>query len=179
MDWKNTICEDNVRFAEAAGSIITNYWWDHATLEEAKTFATSKASFTESEIGLENIYFGIDCWGQTKDGPGPNNRKTYGTEQASDDLTGGSGKTTGIGHGGTATGLAAMTVAPLGFGVGIFAQAWAYEHFDRAKTVDRFMWEGKPDLEPWKRYTDWGANNDLSPGCEVSYLFALFNFHGR
>ena len=86
---------------------------------------------------LNTVYFGADCWGQT-DG-----RQTFGIAQAG----GVGGVGVGTGFGGTATGLAVKQTATHGLGSGIFASGWAYEHFLR-REVDRFMWEGEPDLEP-------------------------------
>jgi hypothetical protein len=58
----------------------------------------------------------------------------------------------GIGHGGAATGLAVNTLAHArknhaeGLGTAIFAAHWAFQHYTPGTQMDRFMWEGKPDL---------------------------------
>ena len=137
VDYQNTLNASNVAFAKAAGSISTNYWWT------PKTHVVPAVDFAKGQMPLDTVYFGIDCWGQTNDKPEKNTRRTFGIDTEGGDGTIG----VGVGHGGTATGLAVKPLAPHGLGAGIFASGWAYEHFAPGRDVDRFMWEGKPDLK--------------------------------
>ena len=103
--------------------------------------------FAENIMRLDTVYFGIDCWAQNIDRK--NTRWTFGV-----DTEGGDGSVgVGVGHGGTATGLAVKPLASYGLGTGIFAPGWACEHLERGRDVDRFMWEGKPDLQTLKGMT--------------------------
>ena len=161
--YQNKLNNQNAKFAQAAGSVITNYWWNAESLEETAKFA--------SQYGPKpaQVYSGVDCWAQTQDGPDPNTRETYGIDDV--DGTGASGASgTGPGHGGTATGLAVRENASLGLGSGIFASGWAFEHFARGKNVDRFMWEGKLEvknskLDPKPFALDLKAWKDLDVEC--------------
>lgn len=77
------------------------------------------------ELGIEpsNVMFGIDVWAQNSQLQGPQ-RRTYG-------------------GGGTSTGVAVELLARLGLTAGIFAPAWALEHFPEfSKAVERSMWDG-------------------------------------
>lgn len=104
-------------FAQAAGSILTNYDWTAEKALVAKQLAL--------ELGIEpgNVMFGIDVWAQSSQLQGPQ-RRTYG-------------------GGGTSTGVAVELLARLGLTAGIFAPAWAFEHFPEfSKAVERSMWDG-------------------------------------
>ncbi|KIX92314.1 uncharacterized protein Z520_11922 [Fonsecaea multimorphosa CBS 102226] len=148
----NELNNFNNPYRQAAGSILTNYFYANKKLDN-----TIKNAGAE----LETVYHGIDCWGQTDDsrtGDDPSNRDTVGFENSGELENG-----RGTGHGGTATGRFVRLIAdkldlarkkaasdpshmPRGAGVGIFAHGWAYEHFMPGTSVDRFMWEGEPNL---------------------------------
>jgi hypothetical protein len=108
-------------------------------------------------------------WGQTednRDGTLRKKRPTVGFTEAGVLENG-----LGTGHGGTATGRFVSLVAeklksakdktgvdpsekPRGIGVGLFAHGWAYEHFMPGTSMDRFMWEGEPNMTPLISPTD-------------------------
>ena len=123
--------------------------------DEAVTFAKN------NEMGLDCVYFGVDCWGQTHDSDKKeeNGRLTIGFDEH------GIGTArAGTGHGGTATGLVVKALAQRQLGCGIFACGWACEHFPRGRVVDRFMWEGEPDyLEKLITLDD---QNSRKVGCK-------------
>lgn len=138
--WLNTVTPDNLPFAKAAGSIITNYSYN---LSSVTTVAQSKP------LNLSAIYSGIDCWGQTDDSYDTprrtNTRNTFGFNNLTGQGTGEVG--VGRGHGGTATGLAVKALGGLEIGIGIFGHGWAYEHTSPGTVLDRYMWEGGPEFE--------------------------------
>lgn len=121
---------------------MTNYWWEAGYSDAAVSVANK---FDKPKLPLGNVYFGSDCWSQTKDsGDGsPDRRKTFGFET---EKTTAGASSTGVGYGGAATGLVTREVAKHGFGIGIFASGWAYGHCPAAKLMDRYMWDGTPDL---------------------------------
>ena len=120
--------------------MVTNYEWDLPTeVEPAVTVANDK----ESKIPLNTVYFGIDTFAQISA-----LRSAYGLNlDKNGTFSAGHGK----GHGGTATGLAVKVLAERGLGAGIFAPGWAYEHWKEkgagGRQVDRYMWDGLPDLK--------------------------------
>jgi hypothetical protein len=117
IDYQNALTEQNIIFAKAAGSILTNYVW---TPEIA---ATTKALALKNDIDPLNILCGIDVWAQSSE------RQTYPKDVG----------------GGTGTGLGVAKLAELGLGAGIFGPAWPYEHFNclqDSRAVDKAMWTG-------------------------------------
>jgi hypothetical protein len=133
--------EYNGDFAKASGSIMTNYFWDKGLLNDGVKYAK------DNHIPLDTVYFGSDCWGAT-------GRQTFGFAEKVDfdkgilENNNSSDSHWGKGYGGAATGLVVNVLANTDsrLGTAIFAQGWAYEHFSPGTLVDRFMWEGKPDL---------------------------------
>jgi len=118
--FQNTLNEHNLVFAQACGSILTNYCWE----EDGARAATRMAH--KGQIPLENIYFGIDVWAQNAQ-QGPHKRVTYPTE----------------GGGGTNTGIAVAKLAELGLSAGVFGPAWSFEHCaGHGKIVETAVWEG-------------------------------------
>ena len=140
-EYANTLNIGNRDIAKAAGSMVTNYGWDlDGKVNPAVTLAT------ESQISLSAVYFGIDTWAQTADSETGNPRYAYGLDEENGTGT----SVTGKGHGGTATGLAVKPLAENKLGAGIFAPGWAYEHWkasEGGRAVDRYMWDGLPDLK--------------------------------
>ena len=142
--YRYTLNDDNAIFAASAGSLMTDYKW---TVERHVDPAVKFAENTETN--LDSVYFGIECWTQSGVNSG------YGIEHAYQREPGTVGK--GTGYGGTATGLAVKPLAKRGLGAAIFSAHWAYPHFYRAghegegdmysRAVDRFMWEGTPDID--------------------------------
>ena len=155
--WQNTLNENNKLFAIAAGSVMPNYWWDSKDHGDNKSKVAEALKTAEKDnIILKSVYFGIECWAQSL----ALGYETYGVDDTMvvDDITSESGAyANGLAHGGTATGLAVRPLAKYGLGTGIFSAYWAYPHFWRdghkgegdmySRAVDRFMWEGTPDLE--------------------------------
>lgn len=120
VEYQNGLTSRNIHFAQAAGSMLTNYAWTKEKLLDSANFASKHG------IPKSTICFGIDVWAQNKQTKGPP-RRTYPQE----------------GGGGTGTGLAVTELAKHGLSAGVFAPAWAYEHFPRhAKEVERAMWLG-------------------------------------
>jgi hypothetical protein len=122
ISYQNALTPSNLRFAEACGSMLTNYCWTEADAEKSVQLALS------SKLLLQNIFFGIDVWAQNKSSftyP----RVTYPE----------------YGGGGTNTGVAVAKLAELGLSAGIFAPAWSFEHFPgHGRDVERTIWEGGP-----------------------------------
>ncbi|GAB7344075.1 hypothetical protein MBLNU457_1986t1 [Dothideomycetes sp. NU457] len=124
VHYHNGLTEENLAFAKAAGSLLTNYAW---TLEH-----TRKAEAIASMNGLprERVIFGIDVWAQNTSGASPK-RETWPID----------------GGGGTGTGRAVAALAHLGFSAGVFAPAWAVEHEYKAEegpcALERAMWAGE------------------------------------
>jgi len=124
VHYHNGLTAENLVFAKAAGSLLTNYAW---TLED-----TQKAGEIASTNGLprERVIFGIDVWAQNSPGNFPK-RETWPVN----------------GGGGTGSGRAVAKLAQLGFSAGIFAPAWAVEHEYKAKegpgALERAMWAGE------------------------------------
>lgn len=117
IDYQNGLTEQNIIFAKAAGSVLTNYVWT------PETAAATRALALENGIYPANVLYGIDVWAQST------NRETYPR---------------GVG-GGTGTGLAVAKLAELGLSAGIFGPAWPYEHFNclpDSRTVENAMWSG-------------------------------------
>ncbi|KAF2084673.1 glycoside hydrolase family 85 protein, partial [Saccharata proteae CBS 121410] len=120
VEYQNGLTEGNVPFAQACGSLLTNYSW---TYEGA---SSSKGVATRHQIDTSCIYFGIDTWAQNST-HGLSKRVTYPED----------------GGGGTKTGIAVKDLSGLGFSTGIFAPAWTYEHFPgHGAAMERCMWEG-------------------------------------
>ena len=129
---------------------MINYKWDLNGDESQVAQALKVAK--QDGLNLKTVYFGIECWAQGAGG----SPVTYGIDSIGGQEESGSFGN-GVGHGGTATGLAVKPLAERGLGSAIFSAHWAYPHFSRAghegggdmysRAVDRFMWEGKPDLE--------------------------------
>lgn len=121
MNYQNGLTEQNLLFAQAAGSILTNYVWDAQSATNSKTLAL------ESGLDPTRIVCGIDVWAQNSTDQG-RTRVTYPKDVG----------------GGTGTGLGVAKLAELGLGAGIFAPAWPYEHFSSdSKAVERSMWMGE------------------------------------
>jgi hypothetical protein len=120
ISYQNALTPSNLRFAEACGSMLTNYCWTEADAENSIQLALS------SKILPQNIFFGIDVWAQNKSNF-THPRVTYPE----------------YGGGGTNTGVAVAKLAELGLSAGIFAPAWSYEHFPgHGRDVERAVWEG-------------------------------------
>ncbi|KAI4725921.1 hypothetical protein E4T49_06353 [Aureobasidium sp. EXF-10728] len=120
IDYQNALTEQNVLFAKAAGSLLTNYVW---TVDLA---AATKAVALQNDISPVNILCGIDVWAQDS---GHSARKTFPKDVG----------------GGTGTGLGVAKLAQIGLSAGIFGPAWPYEHFaclSDSKAVDNSMWTG-------------------------------------
>lgn len=110
---------NNVLFAKACGSILTNYCWKESDA------ADSVREALENELPPQQIYFGVDVWAQnvTKF---THPRITYPE----------------YGGGGTNTGVAVAKTAELGLSAGIFAPAWTFEHFPgHGRAVEQTLWE--------------------------------------
>lgn len=119
--YQNTFNYLNLPFALAAGSILTNYAW---TPELAK-FGQDCA--LHNDLGLENVYFGIDVWAQNVQ-HGKQKRVTWPR----------------IGGGGTGTGLGVQALKQAGLNAGIFAPGWSFEHFsEHNRTIERAIWDGE------------------------------------
>jgi hypothetical protein len=110
----------NLVFAEACGSILTNYCW-------SETQARSSRSLAESRLDPRNVFFGVDVWAQNNTGI-THPRTTFPKK----------------GGGGTNTGVAVSKLAETGLSAGIFAPAWSFEHFPgRGRSVERTVWDGE------------------------------------
>jgi hypothetical protein len=110
----------NLAFAEACGSILTNYCWSESQ-------ARSSRSIAESSLDPRNVFFGIDVWAQNNTGI-THPRTTFPRK----------------GGGGTNTGVAVSKLAEIGLSAGIFAPAWSFEHFPgRGRSVEQTVWEGE------------------------------------
>jgi hypothetical protein len=120
VSYQNGVSLMNLAFAEACGSILTNYCWSESQ-------ADSSRSVAESCLDPKNVFFGIDVWAQNNTGI-THPRITYPKK----------------GGGGTNTGVAVAKLADIGLSAGIFAPAWSFEHFPgRGREVERTIWEGK------------------------------------
>ncbi|KAF1353413.1 glycosyl hydrolase family 85-domain-containing protein [Delphinella strobiligena] len=118
LQYQNALTSQNLEFAQAAGTLLTNYDW---TPEKA---AAAKALALTHTINPSDIVFGIDVWAQNSPSQG-NLRRTYG-------------------GGGTRSGTAVRKLAGLGLSAGIFAPAWPYEHFPTSSVaVEESMWYGE------------------------------------
>ncbi|KAF2826447.1 hypothetical protein CC86DRAFT_29912 [Ophiobolus disseminans] len=115
VSYQNALTASNLPFAEACGSMLTNYCWDVSGAKSSKTLAT------KSELDAAKVYFGIDVWAQN------GGRTTYPEK----------------GGGGTNTGVAVAKVCELGLSAGVFAPAWSFEHFpSHGKGIEKVVWEG-------------------------------------
>ena len=120
--YQNALNDSNIPFAKACGSILTNYCWTESDAN------TSAQVATRNGIPPNHVYFGIDVWAQnTTKLAHP--RITYPEK----------------GGGGTNTGIAVVKLASLNLSAGIFAPAWAFEHFPgHGQELESAMWEGTP-----------------------------------
>ena len=114
---------------------MADYRW------KASAPAAAKKRAIDEGMSPSNVVFGTDCWAQANDKSDRENENTR--------LTFGEGHIPGVGegYGGTASGLGVQPLPKQDLSSGIFANGWAYEHFIGGRDVDRFMWEGKPDLD--------------------------------
>lgn len=88
----------------------------------------SRALALKSGFDPANILGGIDVWAQNSTDQ-TKLRETYPKDVG----------------GGTGTGLGVAKLAEMGLSAGIFAPAWAYEHFPSHLTaIERSMWLGEP-----------------------------------
>lgn len=118
--YQNALSASNLLFAQACGSILTNYCWGESEASRSKTTAL------QSDFPFEQIFFGIDAWAQNNTGS-HQSRSTYPKK----------------GGGGTNTGVAVTKLAQLGLSAGVFAPAWSFEHFPgQGRAVERTMWHG-------------------------------------
>lgn len=118
LQYQNALTSQNLEFAQAAGTLLTNYDWTPEKAAAAKTLALTHT------MDPSDIVFGIDVWAQNSPSQG-NPRRTYG-------------------GGGTGTGIAVRKLADLGLSAGIFAPAWPYEHFPTCSVaVEESMWYGE------------------------------------
>lgn len=107
----------NLPFAQAAGTLLTNYAWTPEKAAAARDLALSQS------MDPTDIIFGVDVWAQNSQFE-ENRRRTYG-------------------GGGTGTGIAVAKLAEFGLTAGIFAPAWPFEHFPACSgAVQRSMWCG-------------------------------------
>lgn len=124
VHYHNGLTEENLAFAKAAGSLLTNYAWTLEHAHKAKDIASMNS------LPLERVIFGIDVWAQNTPGASPK-RETWPAD----------------GGGGTGSGRAVAALAHLGFSAGIFAPAWAVEHEYKAEegpgALERAMWAGE------------------------------------
>jgi hypothetical protein len=119
--YQNGLTASNLLFAEACGSILTNYSWGDFEASKSRTVAL------QAGFPLERLFFGVDVWAQNST-VSHRSRTTYPKK----------------GGGGTNTGIAITKLAELGMSAGIFAPAWSFEHFPGQGTgTERVMWEGK------------------------------------
>lgn len=86
VDYQNALTSKNVTFGLAADLFFTNYKWTERKLHKSMAVAEQHG------IKPAEVYFGIDCWAQNTDMPGPP-RVTYPPK----------------GGGGTLTGLVSLT----------------------------------------------------------------------
>ncbi|OAP55445.1 hypothetical protein AYL99_10418 [Fonsecaea erecta] len=180
----NVLNTFNDPYRDAAGSILINYFYANHELDATIKMAGAK---------LDTVYHGVDCWAQTND----DMKNTYdpdsGRRTAGFREDGQLELRRGTGHGGTATGRFVGFIAekldaarkavndastkPGGAGVGLFAHGWAYEHFMPGTSVDRFMWEGEPNLTPLTDPTDkrrmpasvWKQKQDLRRTQDIGW----------
>ncbi|KZM26675.1 Mannosyl-glycoprotein endo-beta-N-acetylglucosaminidase [Ascochyta rabiei] len=121
VSYQNALSAPNLPFAQACGSILTNYCWK----ESDAVNSVHKA--LQDNLSLRKVYFGVDVWAQ-------NTTKLSHPRITYPEYTGG----------GTNTGVAVAKLAELGLSAGVFAPAWTFEHFPgHGKNVERTMWEGK------------------------------------
>lgn len=163
LQYQNGLTKNNGLFAQAAGLILTNYDW---TVEKA---SAAKERALELGIDPSNVVFGIDVWAQNSQFHGPQ-RTTFG-------------------GGGTSTGIAVAKLAELGLSAGVFAPAWAYEHFPEfSKAVEGSIWvgdrlptslscdcrpEGRHDTSEYMRYPITKSAIEYSAGSE-SFFYTNF-----
>ena len=122
MEYQNSLTAANVRFAKAAGNLLTNYKWERNEVTNSKVLATSHG------LSPEKIYFGIDVWAQNTQKLG-RQRVTYPRNHG----------------GGTMTGFAVAELARQGVSSAVFAPAWSFEHFfkvEDAEKVENAMLKG-------------------------------------
>ncbi len=81
VKYQNGLTEKNIKFAEAAGTLFTNYKWTEKEARNAVDIAKRAGMRTE------DIYFGVDVWAQNVDTDPP--RITFPVE-------GGGGTSTGL-----------------------------------------------------------------------------------
>ena len=120
INYQNALNASNILFAQACGSILTNYCWGESEASRSKMTAL------QSDFPLEQIFFGVDVWAQNNTGA-HQYRSTYPKK----------------GGGGTNTGVAVTKLAELGLSAGVFAPAWSFEHFPgRGRSIERTIWYG-------------------------------------
>lgn len=133
VQYQNELTALNAPFAQAAGAILTNYAWTPEKAQSSLKVAQDHA------VKPENVIVGIDVWAQNSDDP---RRVTWPRNVG----------------GGTGTGMAVRKLAETGVSAGIFAPAWAYEHYAtkaeqfKPTTSDKIelaMWIGEkmPEVE--------------------------------
>ncbi|KAF2033490.1 hypothetical protein EK21DRAFT_58633 [Setomelanomma holmii] len=125
VSYQNSLNASNLLFAEACGSVLTNYCWNAEQADQSKIVAT------QAGLDSDKVFFGIDVWAQNRSGFGIP-RTTYG-------------------KGGTTTGMAVSKLADITLAAGVFAPAWSFEHFPgHGRNIERTVWEGEAlpnDLE--------------------------------
>ncbi|KAF2633516.1 glycoside hydrolase family 85 protein [Macroventuria anomochaeta] len=120
VSYQNALNTQNLPFAKACGSVLTNYCWKESDA------ADSLHEGLQTNLPSHQIHFGIDVWAQnTTKLSHP--RITYPE----------------YGGGGTNTGVAVAKLAEFGLSAGIFAPAWTFEHFPgHGRDVEQTMWDG-------------------------------------
>lgn len=121
VSYQNALNVENITFAKACGSVLTNYCW------KEKDAASSVTEAFQEGLPLQQVYFGIDVWAQNVTKLSQP-RVTYPE----------------YGGGGTNTGVAIAKLAEFGLSVGIFAPAWTFEHFPgHGRDMEGTMWTGQ------------------------------------
>ncbi|KAF2836884.1 glycoside hydrolase family 85 protein [Patellaria atrata CBS 101060] len=146
VDYQNGITLQNLSLARAAGECLTNYHWQESDVLDSRLFVE------QNQLGPDHVFFGIDVWAQNKKFHGPK-RITYPEKDG----------------GGTNTGVAVAKLGEIGLSAGIFAPAWAFEHFHGqiASSVDRSMWQG--DRLPKTLACDCGVDNQHDTASYINY----------
>jgi len=158
VHYQNSLTEDNLEFAKAAGSLLTNYAWTPERAVKAKSLALA------NQLPLNRIIFGIDIWAQDTQKTGPK-RETWPVK----------------GGGGTGTGLGVHELAKLGFSAGLFAPAWAVEHEYYSEGVpcalERAMWTGQAlqnnegcDCDPGTHDTSYYQDHPITSSALESHV---------
>ncbi|KAF2119007.1 glycosyl hydrolase family 85-domain-containing protein [Lophiotrema nucula] len=120
INYQNTLNQQNILFAKACGSILTNYCWTEAEARSSRKLAQP------TDLPLEKVFFGIDVWAQNPSSI-THPRVTYPEK----------------GGGGTNTGIAVNKLAEVGLSAGVFAPAWSFEHFPgQGRGVEQVVWDG-------------------------------------